>query len=114
MMRKILLQPEKEIEKESKQRKTLFRTQCKIEGKYFNLIVDGGSSGNLVSMEVINKLELKCIPHPEAYRVSWLQNGKRVTVRKQCLITFNIGNYSDSVLFDVLPMDACHILLGRI
>jgi len=45
--------------------------------------------------------------------VSWLQNGHRVNVRKQCLITFHIGGYHDSILFDVLPMDACHILLGK-
>ena len=66
-----------------------------------------------MSIEVVNKLNLKCTHHSEAYRVSWLQNGKRVTVREQCLITFNIGSYSDSILFDFFPMDACHVLLGR-
>ena len=66
-----------------------------------------------MSIEVVNKLKLKCTPDSEAYRVSWLQNGKRVTMREKFLITFNIGSYSDSILFDVLPMDACHILLGR-
>ena len=45
--------------------------------------------------------------------MSWLQNGKRVIVREKCLITFNIGSYSDRILFNVLPMDACHFLLGR-
>ena len=39
MMRKILLQCEKEVEKEPKQIKTLFRTKCKIEGKCCNLIL---------------------------------------------------------------------------
>ena len=34
-------------------------------------------------------------------------------MREQCLITFNIGSYSDNIVFDVLPMDACYALLGR-
>ena len=32
---------------------------------------------------------------------------------KQVLVTFSIGNYHDEVLCDVVPMQACHILLGR-
>ena len=71
MMRKMLLQPEKEIERELEQRKSLFITKCKIEGKCCNLIIGGGSFGNLVSTEVVTKLNLKCTPHPKAYRLSW-------------------------------------------
>ena len=34
-------------------------------------------------------------------------------VNKICLIQFSIGkNYNDSVIWDVVPMDACHLLLG--
>ena len=29
------------------------------------------------------------------------------------MITFNVGSYSNNILFDVIPKDACHILLGR-
>ena len=113
MMRNILLQSEKGNEREPEQIKTLLRMKCKIEGKCCNLTIDSGSSKNLVSMEVVIKLNLKCAPYPEVYRVSWLQNWKSITVRERCLIRFNIGSYSDSVLFDVLPMDACRVLLGR-
>ena len=49
MMRKILLWFEKEDEREHQKRKMIFRTKCKIEGKCCNLIIDGGSSENLVS-----------------------------------------------------------------
>ena len=71
MMRKILLQSEKEIERELEQRKTFFRTKCKLEGKCCNLIICGGSSENLVSMEVVNKLNLKCTPNFEAYMLEF-------------------------------------------
>lgn len=32
---------------------------------------------------------------------------------KKVLIKFNIGSYHDEVLCDVVPMQACHLLLGR-
>ncbi|GKV53725.1 hypothetical protein SLEP1_g60242, partial [Rubroshorea leprosula] len=35
-------------------------------------------------------------------------------VTKRCLVSFSIGNrYQDEVWCDVIPMDACHLLLGR-
>ncbi|XP_074283384.1 uncharacterized protein LOC141607934 [Silene latifolia] len=33
---------------------------------------------------------------------------------KQCLVPFSNGNvYKDEILCDVVPMDACHLLIGR-
>ena len=34
-------------------------------------------------------------------------------VKKQALISFSIGSYKDDLWCDVLPMSACHLLLGR-
>jgi hypothetical protein len=34
-------------------------------------------------------------------------------VTKQCLVEFKIGGYRDEILCDVIPMDVCHVLLGR-
>jgi hypothetical protein len=34
-------------------------------------------------------------------------------VTKQCLVEFKIGGYRDEILCDVIPMDVCHIFLGR-
>jgi hypothetical protein len=37
-----------------------------------------------------------------------------VKVNKRCLVEFSIGkNYKDAVVCDIVPMDACHLLLGR-
>lgn len=33
---------------------------------------------------------------------------------EQWLVKFHIGSYHDEVLCDIMPMDACHILLGRL
>jgi len=43
-----------------------------------------------------------------------LNSGKGLEVNSRCLITFSIGkNYRDKLWYDIIAMDACHILLGR-
>ena len=34
-------------------------------------------------------------------------------VNEQAWVEFSIVGYKDKLLCDVLPMDACHVLLGR-
>jgi hypothetical protein len=34
-------------------------------------------------------------------------------VTKQCLVEFKIGGYKDEIPCDVIPMNVCHVLLGR-
>jgi predicted DsbA family dithiol-disulfide isomerase len=77
MMKRILLKPHKEI-KEPAQRKTLFRTVCKSKGKCCKVIIDSGSTDNLVSTEMVEKLALKKTTHPVPYKVSWLAKGTSV------------------------------------
>jgi hypothetical protein len=112
MMRKVLLTPEKEVE-DTTQRNRFFRTTCKTKDRKCKVIVDSGSTDNLVSTEMVEKLELETTDHPSPYKVSWLQKGHQVSVTKQCLVEFKIGGYNDNVLCDVIPMDVCHLLLGR-
>jgi hypothetical protein len=112
MMRKPLLTPEKEVES-SVQRTRLFRTACKTKDRVCKVIVDSGSMDNLVSTEMVEKLEMEMIDHPSPYKISWLQKGHQVTITKQCLVEFKIGGYNDKILCDVIPMDVCHLLLGR-
>jgi hypothetical protein len=111
-MHKILLTPEKEVDS-SVQRSRLFRTACTAKDRKCKVIIDSGSTDNLVAAEMVEKLELETTKHPSPYKVSWLQKGHRVSVTKQCLVKFKIGNYHDEILCDVIPMDVCHILLGR-
>jgi hypothetical protein len=89
MMRKALLTPKKDVES-SVQRTRLFRTACKTKDRVCKVIVDSGSTDNLVSTEMVEKLELETIDHPNPYRISWLQKGHQVTVTKQCLVEFKI------------------------
>jgi hypothetical protein len=109
---KILLAPEKEVDS-SVQQSRLFRTACTAQDRKCKVIIDSRSTDNLVATEMVEKLELTKTKHPSPYKVSWLQKGHRVSVTKQCLVKFKIGNYHDEILCDVIPMDMCHILLGR-
>jgi hypothetical protein len=109
---KVLLKPEKEVE-DTAQRCRLFRTTCKAKGWKCKVIVDSGSTDNLVATEMVEKLELKTHKHPSPYKVSWLQKGHQVSVTRRCLVEFKIGDYRDKILCDVIPMDVCHVLLGR-
>ena len=52
------------VEKKPPQRKTLFKTLCKVKGKVCKVIVDSGSTDNIASIEMVNKLGLKRYPHP--------------------------------------------------
>jgi hypothetical protein len=77
------------------------------------VIIDSGSTDNLLSMEMVEKLELETKAHLEPCKVSWLQKGHQVMVTKQCLVEFNIGGYRDEIVCDVIPMDVCDILLRK-
>ena len=66
MVRRALVTEEKELE----QRKNLFLTRCKCEDKCCEVIIDRGSTDNLVLEEMVAKLKLKRERHPHSYRIS--------------------------------------------
>jgi hypothetical protein len=82
LMRITFLKTSKEVH-EPEQRKTLFKTMCKSQGKCCKLIIDNGRIDNLVSIEMVEKLGLQSEIHPTPYRVSWLQKGHQVLVNEQ-------------------------------
>ena len=60
---------------EPPQRNTLFRTNYKSHGKVCKVVIDSGSTENLVSKEMLDKLKLEKIPYPNPSHVSWLTKG---------------------------------------
>jgi len=78
------------------------------------LIIDGGSCANVVLLSMIEKLNIQTSVHPHPYNIQWLNQSKGLQVNSKCLIYFSIGkNYQDELRSDVIPMDACQMLLGR-
>ena len=57
LLTRILDKVEKEVH-EPVQRKSLFRTICMSRGKCCKIVIDSGSTGNLVSTEMVEKLGL--------------------------------------------------------
>ncbi|XP_076938140.1 uncharacterized protein LOC143606166 [Bidens hawaiensis] len=95
-------------------RNNIFRTKCTSKGKVCTVIIDGGSCENIVSQSMVDKLNLPTQDHPEPYQLTWLKKGNLIKVTHRCLVQFSISNkYSDEIWCEVLPMDVCHILLGR-
>ena len=95
-------------------RHNIVHTKGTRGGKSCNVIIDGGSCENVVSNTMVEKLGLKTEAHTQPYTLSWFKRGSEVKVSKRCLVKFAIGKkYYDELWCDVVPMDACHILLGR-
>ncbi|KAG5534031.1 hypothetical protein RHGRI_022247 [Rhododendron griersonianum] len=113
MIKKTLLTP-KDASNEDWLRTNIFYTTCNVGGRVCNMIIDSGSCENVVSQEVVDKLQLKVEEHPHPYTLSWFKKGNEIKVTKKCLVSFSIRQkYFDEAWCDVVPMDACHILLGR-
>jgi hypothetical protein len=66
-----------------------------------------------VSSDLVKKLGLTMRPHPHPYHIQWLNDSGKAKVTKTCRVSFSIGTYADFVDCDVVPMEACSLLLGH-
>ena len=68
----------------------------------------------MVSKEMVDNLKVHCETDPHPYEIAQFKKGNEVTINQRCFIIFSISKtYKDEVWCDVIPMDACHLLLGR-
>uniref|UniRef100_A0A5B7BML6 RNA-directed DNA polymerase n=1 Tax=Davidia involucrata TaxID=16924 RepID=A0A5B7BML6_DAVIN len=109
VMRCILSTP---AEKDDWKRTSIFQTILKCGDKLCQIVIDGGSSMNVVSRRAVTRMKLTPEPHPQPFRVAWVDKTS-LPVTERCLVPIQMGAYSDKVWCDVLPMDVAHILLGR-
>ncbi|KAK9750350.1 hypothetical protein RND81_02G190000 [Saponaria officinalis] len=99
---------------EDDQRQQIFQMRCTVMVKICHVLIDSESCTNAASTMMVEKLKLPTLNHPQPYKLRWLSRGTEVQVDKQIILPFSIGKaYSDQVMCDIIPMDACHILLGR-
>jgi len=99
---------------QEEQQENIFHSRCTVPGKVCSMIIDSGSCANVVSLSMIEKLNLQTSVHPHPYNIQWLNHSKGLQVNSRYLISFSIGkNYQAELWFDVIPMDACHMLLRR-
>jgi len=63
---------------------------------------------------MVKKLNLQAMADPHPCNIQWLNQGKGLQVNSRCLISLSIGkSYHDELWCDIVPTDACHILLER-
>jgi hypothetical protein len=76
-------------------------------------IIDRGSYNNLVSADFVAKIGLTTHLHTHPYYIQWLNNSGKAKVTHTARVHFSIGTYHDYVDCDVVPMQACSLLLGH-
>jgi len=54
-----------------------------------------------MSSKVIAKFDLKVVPHPHPYRVTWI-NSSALEVKQRCLVLIASGLYKDKIWCDVV------------
>ena len=90
----------------------LFIHNCQIKDSLALLIMDNGSHKNMVSQELVNCLHLITTPHQNPYHIGWVQkDGPLLLVSQRCLVTFSIGQFKDTVLCDISPLDFLDLVL---
>jgi hypothetical protein len=62
----------------------LFHLQMWVKGDLLHFIVDRGSHKNLISVEVIKRLDLPMTLHLQPYPIDWLHQGIDLCVSQRC------------------------------
>jgi hypothetical protein len=62
---------------------------------------------------LFEKLSLPTRKHSNPYHIQWLSDGGKIRVSRSVRVPCSIGAFFDYVDCDVVPMEACSLLLGR-
>ena len=84
-----------------------------IKDKLCIIIIDNGSYNNIASQELVARMGLKQWHHLSPYKIQWLNECGTLRVSNIVTVPFSIGRYNDHVECDMVPMQACQLLLGR-
>ena len=72
VVRRLLLAPKREGHP---QRHSIFKTRCTVNRKVCDVIIDSGSTENIVFHTMVSKLGLKVEKHPSPYSIGWIKKG---------------------------------------
>ena len=91
----------------------MVRSRCLIGEFTCKFVIDGGSCTNVASLALAERFHLPQRAHSTPYSLNWLDDSSCVKVTKHALVTFSLGELTDTVWCDIVPMTACQLLLGR-
>jgi hypothetical protein len=100
-------------QEEPEEGECLFHSQMWVKGASLHFIVDSGSQKNLISTEVVKRLDLTMTPHLHPYTIGWLRQGRYLYVNQQCRLPYDIKPFKDEVLCDISPLEVFDDLLGQ-
>lgn len=84
---------------EEPQRHYLFRIRGTIKGKTVDImiiIIDNGSTNNLISSKAVAALKLNIEKHAHPYQLGWIKSGEAIRVTYTCMVSLSIGkSYAD-------------------
>ncbi|KAK9749900.1 hypothetical protein RND81_02G159000 [Saponaria officinalis] len=90
---------------EAEQMEHLFHSRCKVNDQICTLIDDSGFCTNVITKDVVAKLKSPTKDHPKPHRLHWLDGNNGTMVKKQALISLQLGSYKDEILCDVTPLN---------
>ena len=74
---------------------------------------DSESQENLISKELVKKINLETIPHPKKYPLGWICKDANLQVSKKCILQFAItAHFVERVELDIVPLDITDVVLG--
>jgi hypothetical protein len=83
-----------------------------VKGNPLHFIVNSESKRNLISTEVIKRLDLLITLHSQNYTIDWILQGRDLHVSQQCRLPYNIKPFKEKVLCDISPLEVCDVVLG--
>ena len=96
------------------QRHQIFYSRCSVKDKICNFIIDNVSCENIISKALVDYLKLDTKMHSHPCDIGWIKQGLHINITYLCQVPISIGkHHQDSVTYNVVDMDKCHILLGR-
>ena len=93
-------------------RSVIFQTYTKCGDKTYKVIIGSGSCINAVSSSIVSRLGLKLTPHPNPYKVSWVDTSF-IAIKERCVVPLQFLTYKAEIWCDIIPMDVGDIILGR-
>ena len=91
----------------------IFRSNCLIQGKVCKFIIDSGVSNNVLSYEVVKKLNLKTFAHAAPYYATWVNENHNLLIKDQVMVEFLVGSKRDKVLYNVMYIYSGNLISGR-
>jgi hypothetical protein len=96
-----------------RQHSSIFQSQCNIQDKVCKLIIDGARFTNTISSNLVAALSLSTRRLPMPCYMQWMNQSGMLKITHKARVKFFISNYIDAADCDVVPLSACHLLLGQ-